>query len=436
MAQPLTSSDAAHLLRRVGFGGTTGEINALVGLSRADAIDRVLDIGAAPSIAPLPPFDPSSQWAQYVEVVYWWINRMVTTPTPVQEKLTLFWHGHFTSAHNKVQSMLHMFGQNLTLRAGALGNFGDLCKAVAVDSAMLEYLDNARNVSGVVNENFARELMELFTLGVGNYTQADVVAMARAWTGHNTVGWSNNGYDYSYVFNANRHDTTSKTLFGISRAWNGPETIDEIVNGSKRLACARFIARKLVRFLAFGDPSDATVQVHADAFAASNMSIRTLVRSILLSDEFWAPSTRYARVKSPTEFAVDLLRRTGVPARSSGLAEWALAPMGQELFNPPNVSGWGQDDYWLSTSTAWARGAWLWYMRWQASSRGFLAGVENRSLSDAVQTMFDALGILEPSIVTRTRLEVWFAQSVQQDAWALPANALAVGALTSDFQLA
>jgi uncharacterized protein (DUF1800 family) len=361
---------------------------------------------------------------------------MVTSPTPLQEKLTLFWHGHFTSSSGKVGSMVAMFGQNLTLRAGALGNFGDLCQALAIDPAMLVYLDNATNVNGVVNENFARELMELFTVGVGNYTQADVVAVARAWTGHNTRGWTNNAYDYSYVFNADRHDTSPKTLFGVTRPWNGPDTIDEIVNGSRRSACARFIARKMFRFFVHGEPSDDTVQAHADAFTGANMSIRALVRSILLSEEFWTPSTRYARMKSPVEFAVDVLRRTGAPLRSSWLPESGLPAMGQQLFNPPNVAGWGQDDYFLSTSMAWARGAWLAHMRWEAAASGFLDGIESRSAADAVQMLFDALGILEPTAATRTRLELWFTRAVQADQWAVPFNALAVGALTTEFQLA
>ncbi len=436
MAQPLTNFDAAHLLRRVGFGGSTSEISALVGMSRANAVDRVLDVSAAPSVTPFPTFDPSGQWPQYVEVITWWLNRMVTSPTPIQEKLTLFWHGHFATAHSKVFNMVYMFGQNLTLRAGALGNFGDLCNAIAVDPAMLEYLDNAHNVNVVVNENFARELMELFTLGVGNYTQADVVSMAKAWTGHNARGWNGTTYDYSYVFNADKHDFGTKTLFGIDRAWNGPDTIDEIVNGSKRPVCARFIARKLFRFFAHANPSDATVQQHADAFIASNMSIRAVLRSILVSDEFWAASTRYARVKSPTEFAVDVIRRTGVPLRSSGLVEWALAPMGQWLMNPPNVAGWGQDEYWMNTSSAWARGGWLWFFRWVVNGTGFLAGIESRSASEAVQMLFDSLGIIEPSSATRSRLEAWFTDTMRTDSWYVRANALVVGALTSDFQLA
>ena len=436
MAQPLTSSDAAHLLRRVAFGGTTGEINALVGLSRSDAVDHVLDVSGAPSIVPLPTFHPGQLYAEYVDVVTWWLNRMVTSSTPLQEKLTLFWHGHFATGSNKVGSMVPMFGQNLTLRSGALANFGDLCQAIAIDPAMLEYLDNARNVSGVVNENFAREMMELFTLGVGNYSQADVVAVARAWTGHNNRGSTSSGYDFSYVYDATRHDGGSKTLFGITRNWNGPDTIDEIVNGSKRAVCARFIARKMFQFFAYGGPSDAVVQTHADAFVSANMSVRALVRSILLSDEFWAPSSRYARVKSPTEFVVDVLRRTQIPVVSSGLAEWALAPMGQALFDPPNVAGWGQDDYFLSTSMAWARGAWLLNMRWEASKRGFLAGLETRSASDAVQTIFDALGIIEPTPATRMRLEAWFARAVQQDVWGVAFNALVMGAMSTEFQLA
>ena len=183
----LSVSDAAHLLRRSGFGAKPQMIDELVSLgSRSKAVARVMDVSHNPVVSP--PIDFAKQvndpYAQEV-TTGWWLQRMASVPSPIEEKLTLFWHGHFTSEQSKVMDMGLMFLQNHTvLRANALGGFGNLARAAAVDPAMLVYLDNWANTKGEPQENFGRELLELFTLGSGSYTEADVVAMARAWTGH------------------------------------------------------------------------------------------------------------------------------------------------------------------------------------------------------------------------------------------------------------
>ena len=257
----VTDKDAAHLLRRVGFGPTTAEIQALTGLTRQAAVTQVMNFAGAPPVARPVVDDPErrNQWDCFVTGLEWWVDRMRTSPTPLQEKMTLFWHNHFCSSQDKVSDMTAMFDQNQKFRTLGMGDFETLAQAVAIDPAMLVYLDNATNRVGSEQEKFGRELMELFTLGVGNFTEADVVAMAKAWTGHNIVGWNGTFTDPTYVFKPTRHDPSLKTLFGITQAWDGPQAITEIVKGSKRPACARFIATKLLRFLANANPTVATI---------------------------------------------------------------------------------------------------------------------------------------------------------------------------------
>jgi uncharacterized protein (DUF1800 family) len=421
----LTNSDAAHLLRRAGFGGTSSEITALTGLTRDAAVDQVLDLTSAPVVdVPTDLADENQWWAQS-NTIDWWLHRMADTTKPLQEKVCLFWHGHFCSSQSSVEDMTDMFTQNQILRPAGPGNTGglglgafrDLCWQVSISGAMLVYLNNDTNVKGNEQENFARELMELFTLGVGHFTESDVIAMAKAWTGHNTVGWNGTTYDATYLFRPTKHDTTTKTLFGIAQNWDAPATVDEIVNGSKRPDAARFIARKVFRFFVHDHPSDAVVQQLADAFVAGGMNVRALVRATLLHDEFWAPSTRWALVRSPVEWIVAVLRRTGYRfTPNSAEGRWFLDQMGQTLFAPPNVAGWGMNGYWLSTASAWARGGLASWMRWKVGDDPgelpllpeLTTGSNGRvplTAAAAIQVLFDLLGITEPSAATRARLE-------------------------------
>lgn len=431
----LTRSDAAHFLRRIGFGGTEAEIQHFTGRTRLQAVTEAMNFADAPDVVAPPVYGHGNQWEKWVTAYEWWVTRMRDTIKPLQEKMTLFWHGHFCSEQWKVDDMGAMFDQNNLFRTQGLGNFHSLAQAVSIGPAMLVYLDNATNRVGAEQENFARELMELFTLGVGNYTEGDVVAMAKAWTGHNSVGWNGSFYDPTYVFRENRHDNTNKTLFGITRNWNGPEALTEIVNGSKRPQCARFIARKMYRFFANATPADATVQYLADQFTASNMDIATLLREILLHEDFWGEKSRYALVKSPIEFVVSLLRRVPVPVANAGLT-WSMQSMGQILYNPPNVAGWGQNGYWLSTATAWGRGQWLAGMRWRLADLGYWATLKDQSAADAVSTIFSDLGIVDPSPNTRSQLQSWFTSMKSSASWAIQPNALIMGGTCPDFQLA
>lgn len=300
---------------------------------------------------------------------------------------------------------------------------------------MLSYLDNATNVRGNEQENFARELMELFTCGVGNFTEGDVVAAAKAWTGHNTVGWNGTRNDHTYVFRADRHDNSNKTLFGITRNWDGPDTITELCHGARAVATSRFITRKLYQFFVHPDPSAQEIDLLAGVFRTHNLSVRELLRAMLGRPDFWSPRARAALVKSPTEWVVDTLRRTGIPVTEAG-AWWAMPAMGQRLFDPPNVAGWKQNAYWVSTATAWGRARWVSHIRWKVDNPPVFAGVGDLAPSQIVERILTTFGITRPSPSTQQALASWATHARQHHRWSIRHNAVVLGALCPDFQVA
>jgi uncharacterized protein (DUF1800 family) len=426
-------ADVAHLLRRAAFGGSAAEIDALMALSSWEAVvDRVLDTSANPP-DPIPAAVESRTdpwYGVWVAGVHHWIDRMVTSPTPVVEKLTLFWHSNLASSRHGALPRL-VFKQVRTYRSLCMGDLETLMQAMAVDPAMLNYLDNARNMAGATNENFARELMELFLLGNGTFTEADVVAMARAWTGH---GLDSTGERYQ--FHANEHDPGNKTIFGITRAWNGPETITEMVRGSRQQTCARFIATKLWSFYAAPDPTAAIVDGLAQAFIAGNMEVRALLRAIFLRPEFRLAATRTALVRSPVEWMAAGMRSTGM--RSSVVRpEWYLDRLGHVLYQPPNVSGWRQNGAWISTSVQWGKGTFASFMASRAKDAGVLAETQNQAPALAVQAAFDLFGVDDPSPATRARLEEFVTRErTASRRWAIPAGLITLTMLSPDVQLA
>lgn len=458
----VTRADVAHLLRRAGFGGRPAELDALTGRTRAECVDVVMGfragdpVPAGPDVAPPIAFGRDRQWEQHSALVEWWIERMVdlgqatavpspvptvAAPSPLQEQMTLFWHDHFACAQDKVHDVAALFDQNRVLRRGALGSFRDLLGAMSVHPAMLVYLDNATNVAGAEQENFARELMELYTIGVGNFDEDDVVAMARAWTGHNTVGWNGSFEDHTYVYRSDRHDHGPKTLFGITANWNGiarapgeRDVLDELCFGVRQQATARFLAHKIFAWFAHPDPSPAVVTELADVFVASGMQIAALVRAVLLHDEFWGPESRWNRVASPVEFVVRLFRH--LPLRPSGVGlRWRMEPMGQIPFDPPSVAGWPSGAGWLSTATAWGRGGFVRSLRWKASDAGFLAGARDLTPAAGAQAVLDAFGLEEVSAATRAALERWYADASAGAAWSIPPQGFVVGALCPEAHL-
>jgi uncharacterized protein (DUF1800 family) len=431
-------SDVAHLLRRAGFGGTATQISTLAAQPWTTTVDQLLDFSAAPADTE-PAFltDTSTgDWQKEFDLQAWWLDRMATTTTPLQEKLTFFWHGHFATGNYKVANSALMYQQNALFRSMAAGNFRDLTQQMALQPAMLIYLDNDVNTKHSPNENFARELMELFTLGVDQYSQDDVVASARAWTGYNTL----DGDNTTYHFYSTRHDATSKTFMGVTQAWAGPDIINFILGGDPTHTeiAAKFIAAKMWSFFAYPSPDDSIVTSLADTFTGADFAIDELVRAIFNHPAFLTDAAKQGLVRSPIEWVVACMRAVGLSAADAN-PQWWLADMGQQLFEPPNVSGWRPNEYWLTTSRVWSRANWARYIIWVNDVRDTLNAIVGTSVHDSVQTAFDALGIDNPSSHTRTSLEAWLtAQRADSHAWSDLSfiNLLTLGMLSPEMNLA
>src|SRR5581483_405237 len=270
----------AHLLRRAGFGGSPDEIRSYAGMDFDQAVDHLVDYDAVANDAleaSVADLEETLGTARLPAIQHIWLHRMLSTARPLEEKMTLFWHDHFATANYKVGRPPAMYAQIGLLRANAMADFGTLLRAVSRDPAMLRWLDNNTNRKSSPNENYARELMELFTLGSGNYTELDVREAARAFT-----GWFFNR-DGEFVFNRNQHDFGEKTFLGQTGPWDGDDVLDIIL---QQPAAAPFIAEKLYRFFVHDHPSSDTIARLADQFRASGYSIRELVRAILHSPDF------------------------------------------------------------------------------------------------------------------------------------------------------
>jgi len=277
----------------------------------------------------------------------WWLDRMITTPAPLVEKMTLFWHGHFTTAAvQKGVSPAAVLAQNALFRSFAVGNVRELTQRVARDPAMLIYLDNVHNAATHPNENFARELMELFTLGIGNYTEADVREAARAWTGlriRRTTG--------EVYLDARLHDSGVKTVLGRTGPLDGSDVVDAIF---EQPAAARFLATKLLAFFVYADPEPDLIEVVAQQLRAHDFVLAPVLTTLFSSRVFFSDRAYRALVKSPVEFVVGSYRLFGVDV-ADPVALGALRRMNQTLFYPPNVKGWPGGAAWLSTATILAR---------------------------------------------------------------------------------
>jgi len=365
---PMGYDDARHLLARTGFGPTAAEVDVYAAMPRSDAVARLLRETRTSATTPAPafateagPLRPPARDASDAErkaflqqqVRYglamraWWVQEMLVTPSPLTERMTLFWHNHFVSSQQKVRVARLMYAQNVTLRAHALGNFGTLLHAAAKDPAMLVYLDSAQNRKGQPNENFAREVMELFTLGEGHYGEADVKEAARSFT-----GWSLNRETGGYVFRPGVHDYGSKTVLGRTGNFDGDAVLDLLL---AQPATADYITIKLWREFVSPDPDPREIRRVAQAFRMSNYDIRVALRELLSCDAFWASETRGTLVKSPVEFVVGTLRQLEiVPPEGLPFAVLA-AGMGQNLFSPPNVKGWPGGNAWIDANTLLAR---------------------------------------------------------------------------------
>lgn len=340
---------AGHLHRRAGFGASLEELKAAVARGLPATLERLLQgqPAAADDAAMTRLGQNIVRRDNPGELRGWWLYRMVYTPHPLREKMTLFWHNHFATSLVKVQRLELMFQQNQTLREQALGKFGPLLQAISRDPAMLLYLDSNSNVKGKPNENYAREVMELFSLGVGNYTEKDIREAARAFT-----GWQTDGKVYR--FNADEHDSDAKTVLGQTGNWNGDDIVRICL---QQPACARFLVKKLYRYFISetAEPPAALLEPLAEAFRKSDYDIAALVKRILVSRHLFSDYAYRQRIKSPVEYLVGAALSFSPTIVPPGAMVRRLETLGQQLFAPPNVKGWVFGEAWLNTSTVLAR---------------------------------------------------------------------------------
>ncbi|ADP82650.1 protein of unknown function DUF1800 [Pseudofrankia inefficax] len=375
-------SDLAFLYRRAAFGARPAELDAAVGRGYAATVDALIGATATASLEPPPAFapltlpksaDPAAR-ATYAKMVRdqattlagWWMRRMVATDVPFVEKLTFFWHGHFATSIVKVRSAAMMLAQNQIFREQGTGRFDALALSAAHDPAMLVWLDAGQNRKEHPNENFARELMELFTLGIGNYTETDVREAARAFT-----GWRVDKARTGFQLAAAQHDDGTKTVLGKSGNLSGEDVIALVTHSP---ASARWVCGRL--FTRFAAPTAPTANPAAAAMLAAygpTLDVGAAARAMLLSPAFLA--TRGQLVPQPVEYVVGVLRALGLrvapaAADGSGRATEAgagpgalkqkavlavLSGLGQIPFDPPSVGGWPSNAAWLTTASTQVR---------------------------------------------------------------------------------
>lgn len=393
--KPAAFDDAAarHLLNRAGFGGTPQQVRMLAEQGLFASVDELLDYQACTYtpvrpedfdrniIVPLTPTERAelrrarreqdelilekyqrrdnearqADRAQLERMRQWWLKRIIETPRPLEEKMTLFWHGHFASGARVVEDSWDMFQQNQLFRLHATGNFGTLAAAIVRDPAMLKYLDNDANRRGRPNENLARELMELFLLGVGNgYTEQDIKEGARALTGYTFR-------DNEFVFRRGEHDAGRKRILGQEGAWDGDDLVRLLL---QRQECSEFICGKLYRFVVNDAPQRPAREARAQQefvrklaaqLRRENYELAPVLRTLFRSAHFYAPENRGTVIKSPVQLVAQTIRSYHVPARQLTALVAACDLMGQNLFQPPNVKGWDGGHSWINTSTLFVR---------------------------------------------------------------------------------
>lgn len=368
-ASAMGFDEARHLLSRTGFGATPAEIHGLDAMDYSGAIDRLLATfrpkAATPppgwveeglaelrrqqkesadrirdgrAVAVQPPYG-----LQGSQLRNWWIEEMLSTDQPLVERMVLFWHNHFTSSLRKTYFPASLYWQNATFRANALGNFATLLRAMARDPAMLLYLDGVRNVARQPNENFARELLELFTLGEGHYGEDDIKAAARAFT-----GWTIDRQTGRFRFNQATHDDGEKTFLGRTGRLGGEDIVDILL---KHPRTAETIAGKLWREFVSLAPDATEVKRLAAVFRDEGYEIRPLLRELFLSRAFRDPTNRAGLIKSPADLVIGTVRVLGLPVPDKTRLGRMMQVLGQNLFNPPNVKGWVGGETWITTHT-------------------------------------------------------------------------------------
>lgn len=366
-ALALDTDETRHLLSRAGFGATAADIREYAPLDRAAAIERVVaGWQRTPVVAPpdfvrgdregfqrigqMPP-DERKAWEEKIStqgraMKAWWMGEMIATPSPLTERMVLFWHNHFVSSFNKVRDPDLLVRQNLLFRREALGNFRVLLQEVARDPAMMKYLDTVQNRKSGPNENFAREVMELFTLGEGNYTEDDIKQAARSF-----AGWSVDEPSGSFKFNPGQMDSDAKTVFGRTAPMDGHAVLDLILDDPRT---ARFVTTKLWHELVSEEPIPAEIERISTRFAKT-YDIAGLVRDLLASDAFWAAGNRGHLIKGPVDLLVGTVHSLGLQRIDGAMLADLSRRLGQDVFEPPNVRGWPGGEDWINADTVIAR---------------------------------------------------------------------------------
>ena len=345
------SATIPHLLRRAGFGADPNELARYQRMGFETVVNHLVDYQSLDnSTVPARPnivlSYANSQYDDLETIQWWWLNRMVNTSRPLEEKMTLFWHNHFATANSKVENPYLMYLQNKFLRDHALGNFKDILLGMTSDPAMLIWLDGNHNSKGNPNENYAREVMEVFSTGRGPYTENDVKAGARAFTGY-TVDEDNG----TSSFVPSRHDAGSKTFLGLTGNFKPEDIINILV---PHPATASTLATELFSYLAYPYPSKDTTSKFAQVYLDSKYSIKAVVEAILKSDEFRSTDAYLAQVKSPVEFVATALRSTRATSDQGSTLD-SLSYMGQTLLDPPTVFGWPSGMGWIDSASVFER---------------------------------------------------------------------------------
>lgn len=365
-ASAWSSEHAKHLLNRAGFGVPRERVAHFTQIGARRSVDAMVDFDRAPQYGEHPEFlIPIERYAQSRKIKdiderrkanndlrkeeraaisllqQWWIERMLHSPRPLEEKMTLFWHGHFATSAQKVRSTEANYDLHDIFRRSATGNFKELTLAVAKSPVMLRYLDNQQNVKEHPNENWARELMELFTLGIGNYTEDDIKESARAFT-----GWQYNAR--GYVFNEKKHDFGEKTFLGKTGKFGGNDIIDIIFEQN---ATAEFLSEKLYLYFVNDQPNDAVVSAMAKQLREYDYHVEPVLRKLFASEHFYSKSNMGSQIKSPAQFVVQLAHDLNMQYPPYRSMAQATAQLGQNLFHPPNVKGWDGGRAWINANT-------------------------------------------------------------------------------------
>ena len=419
----LTLAEARHLAVRTGLGADWSAIVRLRGKPKRSAINSLLHSqGQKPPSPPrmtswdqLDKLNKSSYQGQKqaraiarregIALKLWWINHMQKTSTPLYERMTLFWHNHFTSSIDKVlqPSLLHI--QNETLRKNALGNFGDLLRAMMKDPAMLVYLDGMMNQKDKINENFAREFLELFTLGQGHFSEADMHAASHAFT-----GWGVDRFKASATYNEANHSQKQLRFLGKSGIFSSDDIINIVLQHPRT---AEYIAEKFWHeFISLAPPKQAIIRQWAAVFRNANYDIKTLLDNVLNSSEFWASNNRGQRIKSPIELIIGTSRMLGYLPLSDKELINTLRTLGQSLFDPPNVAGWKGGKAWINTESLLVRNAFLQKLRYSKNWKTIRHSIPSVSPAILVQWVLP----IEPVMPTlQTNDKTQFVQALLLD---------------------